>query len=192
MKRNNMALLDQEITYYDGSTSTNDGPLPEGKYYAHIIEVTKKFTDKVVNSRNDKGMTHICDLLEVTYKIAEGDYENRRVWSNAIWIFKDPKDDMHTPNPSGNQRYSVFLDRVNYPCKEVEVKDSNGKKKTVKELPIDVDNDHILGKPVLIEVKHRKYTNKDGEEKVAANEAGIHTWEEGSSVDVNDGDDLPF
>lgn len=185
-----MALLDQETTYYDGS-SMSSGPIPEGKYYAHIVEVTKKFTDKVVKSRDDQGATHLCDLLEVTYQIAEGEFESRKVWSNAIWIFKDPKDGVHTPNPGGNQRYSVFLERVDYPCKEVKVDDGNGGKKSVKELPIDVDNAHILGKPVLIEVKHRKYQNKDGEDKIAANEAGIYAWENGKEVQVDD-DDLPF
>ena len=167
-----MALLDQETTYYDGS-SMSSGPIPEGKYYAHIVEVTKKFTDKVVKSRDDQGATHLCDLLEVTYQIAEGEFESRNVWSNAIWIFKDPKDGVNGSVVSGN----IVI--------------GNGGKKSVKALPIDVDNAHILGKPVLIEVKHRKYQNKDGEDKIAANEAGIYAWENGKEVQVDD-DDLPF
>tara|TARA_R100000152_G_C6708067_1_gene136220 strand:+ start:9 stop:572 length:564 start_codon:yes stop_codon:yes gene_type:complete len=187
-----MGMLDQETTYYDGSTSTMDsGPVPEGKYQAYIVDAKKKFTDKVVNSRNDATVKHQCDLIEVTYEIANGDYAKRKVWSNAIWIFKDPKDGVHAPNPGGNQRYATFLEKVQYPCKEVKIEDSDGNEKLVKELPIEIDINEVIGKPVLIQVKHRTYTNKDGEEKIAANEAGIYDWPDGEVKDMGD-DDLPF
>lgn len=187
-----MSLLKQDVTYFDGSKG-NLETIPEGKYFAHIESINKKLIDKTVPSRSVQGATHLCDLLEIIYKIA-GDSESagRKVWSNAIWIFKDPEDGEHTPNPGGNYRYSQFLSTVDYPCKEVEVEDDKGEKRTVKELPIELDSSYVLGKPVIIEVKHRNYTNKEGEEKVAANESGIYPWPEGKSIEVDDNDDLPF
>jgi len=185
-----MGLLDGKKTYYDGSTSTMDKrPVPEGKYKAYITDAKKKFTDKTVNSRNDQGVKHQCDLLEFTYEIAEGEYAKRKIWSNAIWIFKEPEDGVHAPNPGGNQRYSSVLETIKYPCKDIEIEDSNGDKKKVKELPIDIDINEVIGKPVMIEVKHRTYTGGDGEEKTASNESGLFEWPNGK---IMEDDDLPF
>ena len=78
-----------------------------------------------------------------------------------------------------------------YPGKEAKIEDSDGNEKLVKELPIEIDINEVIGKPVLIQVKHRTYTNKDGEEKIAANEAGIYDWPNGEVKDMGD-DDLPF
>ena len=189
-----MSLLKQEVTYFDEKDKPQaKGPVPVGKYTAHIKSVNKKFVDRSVNSRADKGAKHLCDLLEVVYTIADdGDQQGRQVWSNAIWIFKNPNDDIHTANPGGNYRYSTFLEVVDYPLEDKEIKGEDGKKRTVKELPIEVDPSYVVGKPVMIEVKHRAYTSGDGEERIGYNEVGIFKWEDGSVVEVNDDEDLPF
>jgi len=190
-----MSLLNQEVTYFDEKDKPQSkGPVPIGKYFAHIQSIDKKFIDRSVPSRQDPKNKHLCDLLEVVYQIADdGDQKGRKVWSNAIWIFKNPNDGEHTPNPGGNYRYSQFLDVVDYPMEDKTVKDEDGKERMVKELPIEIDPSYVQGKPVIIQVKHRTYTGNDGEERTAYNEAGIFKWEGGDVVKPEvDDDDLPF
>ncbi len=191
-----MSLMNTASTYFVEDKSKSSGgftPIPEGKYYAHIHSVEKKRAKMVVDSRNEPGETHSADLLEVVYTIAEGDYKGRKVWSNAIWIFHNPtEEDSFVANPSGNYRYSKFLEVVNYPMNKVKVQGIDGEEKEVNELPLDLASDECVGKPCLITVKERTYTSKDGEKKVASNESEIHEWAEGKAQEMVADDDLPF
>ena len=190
-----MSLYQQETTYYrdNGSDSGERKTyelIPEGKYYAHVSDVEKKIEDKDINGRGDRdGQLHLADLINVTYKIAEGEFKDRLVWSNAIWLFKNPPNESYTANPEGNMRYSIFLEAVKYPLQMKEIEDSEGTMIKVKELPVELDTSQVVGMPVEIEVKHREY-EKDGETKKVANESRVSPWSEGKQIE-ND-DDLPF
>tara|TARA_R100000278_G_C5444156_1_gene154775 strand:+ start:87 stop:692 length:606 start_codon:yes stop_codon:yes gene_type:complete len=174
--------------------------LPEGKHMATIHELVKKREDMVVNSRDDKTVKHVADLLEATYVIHEENpqgFSGRRIWSSAIWVWKDAehikaigKDDEAVPNNGGNERYAKFLEIGGYDLDKqtIEVEDSEGnkQKRDVYSLPVDIDFDLCKGKFCLIDVKNRKYTDKNGVEKTAQNELGLYKWEGPKD------DDLPF
>lgn len=170
--------------------------IPEGKYYAHVDAIEKKIgkdgsEDYTIKGRGDKdGQQHLAYLLNVTYKIAEGDFKNRLVWSNAIWLFRQPPSAEYTANPEGNQRYNYFLEAVQYPVEMAEMEDAEGNPMKVRQLPVDYDSSKIVGMPVIITVKHRSY-KADGVEKVSANEAYIDSWNDGQQIQSDD-DDLPF
>ena len=194
-------------TFYDPNQRTADGGerkefelLPEGKHMATFFEVVRKRTDMEVNSRSVEGKKHVADLLEATYVIHEENpqgFGGRRIWSSAIWVWKDAKrinelglSDIAIPNDGGNERYAKFLNIAGYQLdkKIVEVEDSEGKKveREVYALPVDIDLDACKGKPVMIDVKNRKYKDSSGNEKTAQNELGLYEWSGPKD------DDLPF
>ena len=193
-------------TYYDPSqrSDNKDKPafelLPEGKHQASILLVTRKFQDKEINSRSKKGIKHIADLLEATYKIHEENPEGfagRRIWSNAIWVWKDTNhiktlgydSSTHQSNDGGNERYAKFLEIAGYTITKetVEVPDAEGKlqKREVVSLPIEIDLEECIGMTCIIDIKNRKYLDKEDKEKETQNECGLYKWQPKN-------DDLPF
>ena len=190
------------------SNGSSEGfePVPEGKYYASIVEVKRKFEDKLINSRDEQGIQHMADLLEVTYKIdgnKHPDFKNRRIWSNAIWVWKDKNHIktlghdtlMVTPNEGSNERYAKFLEVAGYELdkKIVEVEDSQGKtvKREAVTLPVDIDLEECQGKALIIQVKNYEYTNKSGEEVTGQKELGLYPVDQSYQAEIQD-DDLPF
>ena len=187
-----MSLLEVETTTYIPSKNGDKDKksfevIPEGKYKSHIHNLEYKKTDWTMTDQKTN-QQYLCDLVTLEYVIAEGEFTDRHVWSNPIWVFKNPQDGVHEPNPNGNYRYANFLEVIDYNLKKDE-------KTGALELPLELDTDEIVGKPVIITIAHRKYVDKEGVEKTSAQEKYLDAWKDGPTASMNDDDDdgdLPF
>ncbi len=206
-----MSILDMETTTFipsDKPAKTNE-IVAEGKYKAAIVKVEKKQQDKVIPSRTENGVNHVADMLQVEYVLSDdnANHAGRHVWSSPIWIWKDTPHIktlgldtlLHVPNTNNNFRYHKFLEVAGYDIEEkvVEVQDSNGKtvKRKAFTLPVELDLSIAEGSQCIIDVKHEKWTNKEGEERTTAKERGLYELEGAEKIDIksnDDDDDLPF
>jgi len=195
-----MSLTSIQTTTYTPSSASEKANkekeyalIKEGKHGATIQGIEYKKRDWTMTDKKTAEQ-YLCDMITVKYQISEGEFEGRFIWSNPVWVFKDPhaSDSTHVSNPKGNTRYSNLLEVVGYPFKET--KDKDGEISYL--LPLELDEEMLIDKPVLITVYHNKYVNKDGENKINAQEKYIDTWKnapvkETTSSDEDD-DDLPF
>ena len=149
--------------------------LPEGKYKAHITGLTVKEDIKVRNK-------HMADIYEPVYTIAQADQEGfvgREAYAKGIFRFKDAEG--CESNPSGNRNFKVFCDGLSVEC---ESEETDGKPRC--KLP-ELNEGMILGLPVIVEIVHDKWVNRDGEEVVSAKATNVFEWSQGKQKDV-----LPF
>ena len=209
-----MSMLQMETTTFipDDKPQRSNEPVQEGKYKAEVVKVTRKHSDKVIQSRNEDGVNHVADMLEVEYKITDDNASEarRHVWSSPIWIWKDTEHIksigldtlLHVPNQSNNVRYMKFLEVGGYEIEEsiVEQKDSKGnvQKRKAYTLPVEIDLDLAIGRQCFIEVKHQKWTDKEGNQRVTAKEMLLFPIDDqpvatntNGTVNPED-DDLPF
>ena len=110
-------------------------------------------------------------------------------YDNGYFIFTD------TSSASKNRRYFELLDKMNVKCEETSVE---GKK--VKKLVL-IEEDDVIGKPVLISVKRYEYITPDTkhlppdqqERRTIFKVASLEPWKDGESIDpVELEDDVPF
>jgi hypothetical protein len=200
-----------EYTYFDPDDTQEYVPLPRGKYSAHITNVELKRENLSINSRSNPGAKHLCDIYNVTYEIDpsisnltlrddEGNehpgsnFSGRKVLSKGFFLFKNPNGrEDHLPNPGGNARMHFLLKASGYPIDKAVIEDDTGNKKEVERLPVYLDGDKMVGKPVIINVVHEEWTDKEGEEKITPKESGVSEWKEGQAIELEtDTEDLPF
>ena len=168
--------------------------VPQGVYPAHAKTLNLKSRDKIVKSRNNPGSTHLADIYEIEYRIAD-EVADMKVndgkkiagtilRGNGIFVFKNPDGQKDCiPNPSGNWQYTNLLKVFGVKMKEKEVENGKGEMKTVKVLP-RLSEDKILNKPCMVTVKHREWNDN-----TYANVVRVDKWEEGKKLED---DDLPF
>tara|TARA_Y100000004_G_scaffold99908_1_gene111996 strand:- start:25104 stop:25685 length:582 start_codon:yes stop_codon:yes gene_type:complete len=193
--------MEQESTYFDPNDSGNKFVvLPKGKYQAYVVEFNLNKEDWLSQKTNQK-----ADIYEATYQLIDSDLEGktfrtdkgeeidgstffgREVKSKGIFLWKKPGNgDAFEPNPAGNKRVFKFLEAVGYPIKDKTVTNSKGQEIVVKEIPVDIDEKKVVGKPVTIDVMHEEY---DG--KIYAKELGVHKLE-GVEARKEEESDLPF
>ena len=110
-------------------------------------------------------------------------------YDNGYFIFTD------TSSASKNRRYFELLDKLNVKCDETSVE---GKK--VKKLVL-IEEDDVVGKPVLITVKRHEYVTSDTkhlphdqqERRSTFKVTNVNLWEDGTAIDpVELEDDVPF
>ena len=195
-------------------------PIEEGTYPAHI----KSLSTKEMNTRAGEAI-----IVNMEYKVAdEVSLSTQEVWKmdgykyqkdtdgnripvtngdgeqkvancthlkdkvfydNGYFIFTD------TSSASKNRRYFELLDRLNVKCDEANVE---GKK--VKKLVL-IEEDDVVGKPVLITVKRHEYVTSDTkhlpldqqERRSTFKVSNVNLWEDGTAIDpVELEDDVPF
>jgi hypothetical protein len=171
-------------------------PIPDNTYCAHVFEVQE---GKEVQTKTDK----LCDIYKVTLKI-DGDkhpeYNDRRIWAD-VWITKKIKisEGGSTPLESDNASFVNFLKSIDYPTDKVIVEENGGQieKILIPESNEEMDDDSVVGKPVVVKTKTDHWTSNNGEPMVSVKVAEWHPWIDGvvvaptvNSVDTDD--DLPF
>jgi len=195
-------------------------PIEEGTYPAHI----KSLSTKEMNTRAGEAI-----IVNMEYKVADEvssstqdvwkmdwykyqkDTDGNRIpvtngngeqkvtscahlrdkvfYDNGYFIFTD------TSSASKNRRYFELLDKLNVKCDEANVE---GKK--VKKLVL-IEEDDVVGKPVLITVKKHEYVTSDTkhlphdqqERRSTFKVSNVNLWEDGTAIDpVELEDDVPF
>ena len=160
-------------------------PIPDGKYFGHIVECNEPRTDV----KTKKGA--VCDILKLVFEI-DGDkhseFSSRKVWVD-IWITKEVKG--KTPDSAENLRFWKFLDAISYPLDEEEM-EIGGITKLVKLLPqgaTEILDSYIEGKPITITTYTDEWTGDDGKTRKTPKVKYFDKWKGGKTVEV---DDLPF
>jgi len=195
-------------------------PIEEGTYPAHI----KSLSTKEMNTRAGEAI-----IVNMEYKVADEvssvtqnvwkmdgykyqkDTDGNRIpvtngngeqkvascahlrdkvfYDNGYFIFTD------TSSASKNRRYFELLDKLNVKCEETNVE---GKK--VKKLVL-IEEDDVVGKPVLITVKRHEYVTSDTkhlphdqqERRSTFKVFNVKLWKDGTEIDpVELEDDVPF
>jgi len=195
-------------------------PIEEGTYPAHI----KSLSTKEMNTRAGEAI-----IVNMEYKVADEvssvtqnvwkmdgykyqkDTDGNRIpvtngngeqkvascahlrdkvfYDNGYFIFTD------TSSASKNRRYFELLDKLNVKCEETNVE---GKK--VKKLVL-IEEDDVVGKPVLITVKRHEYVTSDTkhlphdqqERRSTFKVFNVNLWKDGTEIDpVELEDDVPF
>lgn len=160
-------------------------PLPDGKYFTHIIEYGEPKED----IKTKKGA--VCDVLKLTLEIngeKHPEFGGRRIWSD-VWITKsvNGKD----PSSSDNTRFYKFLEAINYPLDQEEA-EVEGVTKTCTMLPQghkEIFSEHIEDKPIVVTTYTDHWQDKEGNDRTSAKVKYYEEWKGGKpAVD----DDLPF
>ena len=185
--------------YFDEQDKEWGGITPEGKYKAQIVEVDIKHDHESI-ARKDRTKKNVSNIYEVTYKIHSdnakesfkdnegtevqgGSLVDRTVKGRRVYKFKTPTTEQSNngfiANPGNNGGYFKFCTAVNAKIEEKEITIPAGQR-TVKILP-DLTKEDLLGKPVIITVKHRVWKGKDGKEIIIES-----TGKPGRSAEVYD------
>ena len=143
---------------------------------------------------------NISNIYEITYRIHSDNAKemfkdnegsevqgssliDRTVKGRRVYKFKTPTTEQSNkgfvPNPGNNGGYFKFCTAVNAKIEEKEITVPAGQR-TVKVLP-DLTEQDLLGKPVLITVKHRIWKDKEGKEIIIES-----TGKQGRSAEVYD------
>tara|TARA_R110001592_G_scaffold263805_1_gene529167 strand:+ start:258 stop:830 length:573 start_codon:yes stop_codon:yes gene_type:complete len=176
--------------------NTEFKPIDDGTYFAHVFEVQE---GREVQTKTDK----LCDIYKVTLKI-DGDkhpeYKERRIWAD-VWITKKVKvsEGGAIPPEKDNYKFHKFLESIDYPI-DKKIVEENGSKVETLLIPggnEEMDNDAVVGKPVLVKTKSGKWINDNGETMVSVDVSQWHPWIDGAvtapAVNIADeDDDLPF
>jgi hypothetical protein len=169
---------DSNESFYDPSKDENKyEPLKEGDYEAHIVGLELKENITVQGK-------FLADIFIPNFKVAGGDFKNRKVKSKGIFRFKTPDKDKYpnlSSNNGSNKSYMNFISTIGMQPESKEV-DGN----TVYSLPYVTAGD-IEGKACMIRVEHDNWTNRDGEPVVTPKVTNLFKWEGGE-----DEDGLPF
>jgi len=195
-------------------------PIEEGTYPAHIkslstkemntrageaiiVNMEYKVADEVSSSTQDvwkmDGYKYQKDTDGNRIPVTNGNGEQKVTscahlrdkvfYDNGYFIFTD------TSSASKNRRYFELLDKLNVKCDEANVE---GKK--VKKLVL-IEEDDVVGKPVLITVKKHEYVTSDTkhlphdqqERRSTFKVSNVNLWEDGTAIDpVELEDDVPF
>ena len=187
------------LDYFDEQEKEWGGITPEGQYKAQIVEVDIKHDHESI-ARKDKTKKNISNIYEVTYRLhadnaketfkdAEGSevqggaLVDRTVKGRRVYKFKTPTTEQSNrdfiANPGNNGGYFKFCTAVNAQIEEKEITVPAGQR-MVKVLP-DLTKEDLLGKPVLVTVKHRVWKGKDGKEIIIES-----TGKPGRSAEVYD------
>ena len=191
-------------------------PIEEGTYPAHITSLTTK----EMNTRAGEAI-----IVNMTYKVNEavekveqlvwemdgynyvkdssgnrvpvlnggdeqetiscGHLKDRIFYDNGFFIFTD------TSSASKNSRYFDLLETLDIKCE-----DDKGFKKLML-----IEEDDVVGKPVLINIKRKSYVTKETrdmpvdqqEKRFTFKVATLDKWEDGEVMSVEElDDDVPF
>jgi len=174
----------------DGATTTKKEfeVLPEGKYFCHIVD----YMEPVINLTKKNG--DLCNILKLVLTIDANkhpQYADRKIWAD-VWVTLEKNGKQ--PSSSDNQGFGKFLDAIHYPCDKTQV-EINGVTKEVNILPFgvdEIDEDHIVGKPLLATTYISNWTGKDGSAKQTAKVRFFDSWDNGEPLEQEEDDDLPF
>ena len=184
-------IMASDEAYYDPS---QDIPMliPEGKYKANALELSKR----EVKVRNQ----FLADVYDIMFEVSEdnkgesvesdgkevdkGSFSGRKLKSKGFFRFKkpDPSNADHAgleENSRSNKSYLELLDSFQIKTEA----DNEG-----KFLLPNINESDISGMPVIIDVVHESWTNKQGEEKVSAKAQSIFIWEGAERKE----EELPF
>jgi len=173
-----------DLTKKQSNNKAEFEPLPDNVYYGHVTD----YQDPITDLKTKYGVVDILKL-EVTIKDDKNGFDGRKVWPSVFITKEDDKGD--DPEPSANLKLYHFLEAVKYPIERVEQTIGDVKKECIV-LPTshdEIDSDHIVGKPIKVTTKTRKW-EYEGEEKSAPDVKYWDIWREGIPI-IIDGS-LPF
>lgn len=147
--------------------------LPAGTYQTRVLEVE--------STVNDKG-----PIWSITLEILDGDHKDRRVWDKMFWTKK------------AAPRVFSFLKAVlsDNDAANPDAKMAQADKALAGEMDID-DTSIILGKRVQVEVKHKEWTDRDGNARTGVNvlwDGYTPHWQadQAPAAKAADFDNIPF
>ena len=190
-------------------------PTEEGTYPAHITSLTTKEVhtragEAIVVNMTYKVAPEVADYKQYLWEMdgykykkdSQGDkipimngsgqseiscehLKDRTLYDNGFWVFTD------TSSASKNQRYFELLENLGIECKD---------DKGIKKLML-VEEDDVIGKPVLVNLKRQEYVTKETKDLPVDQQEKRSTFKVGSIEPWNDGevlsseeldDDVPF
>tara|TARA_Y100000593_G_C4268012_1_gene315835 strand:+ start:371 stop:991 length:621 start_codon:yes stop_codon:yes gene_type:complete len=190
-------------------------PTEEGTYPAHITslstkEVNTRAGEAIVVNMTYKVAPEVVDYKQKLWEMDGYNYKkdsqgnkipvmngsgqsevscehlkDRTLYDNGFWVFTD------TSSASKNQRYFELLENLGIECKD---------DKGIKKLML-VEEDDVVGKPVLVNLKRQEYVTKetkdlpvDQQEKRSTFKVGsIQPWDDGEVLTLEElDDDVPF
>ena len=151
-------------------------PMWEMDGFKYVLDEDK---NKIpVMNGNGKQMQESCDHLL-----------GRTFYDNGWFVFTTSQ------SSSKNERYFSLLDRLGVKCKEQQIE---GKK--VKKLVL-LEDDDVIGKPVLVDVKRQSYITKETRDLPPAEQerrtifrvTNLNVWHEGKAISADELlEDVPF
>ena len=180
---NNMDIFGDtkgEATYDPSLDENKFVVVPEGDYeaHAHSLELKENVT---VRGK------FLSDIFVPVFKIASGEFKNRKVKSKGFFRFKNPDKEKFpnlSDNSGSNKGYMSLEQSLG-----VETSSEEKDGKTIFKLPF-LEQSHIEGKPVIIRIEHDSWTNNNGEDVITPKATSVYKWESGKAV-VDDSN-LPF
>lgn len=160
-------------------------PLEEGQYKANIDELQVPREDLFIEKTNC-----LVDILKMRLSISKENNpqldRDRKIFAD---IFITKERDSKPPTEKDNIPFHAFLTSIDYPVGKTEVENQVVIPGGISE----IDDDVLIGKPVLVKVGHRQYTSNDGEKVTTEKVVYWDKWIGGTQIiaTAND-DDLPF
>ena len=192
-------------------------PIEEGQYPAHITSLSSKELntragEAIVVNMTYKLAPEVVDCKQLLWEMDEYEYKkdssgdkipvmhetngkqkyakcehlkDRTMYDNGFWVFTD------TSSASKNSRYFDMLESL-----DIECEDDQGFKKLML-----VEEDDVIGKPVLVNVKRQSYVTKETrdmpvdqqEKRFTFKVATIDKWDDGEVLSIEElDDDVPF
>ena len=190
-------------------------PIEEGSYPAHITSLTTKELntragEAIVVNMTYKVAPEVLDIKQLLWEMDGYDYlkdssgdkipvmnkgkqvsmpcehmKDRTMYDNGFWVFTD------TSSASKNERYFAMLETLNIECE-----DKDGFKKLML-----VEEDDVIGKPVMINVKKQQYVTKETrdlpaheqEKRTTHKVITLSPWPDGEVLTAEElDDDVPF
>ena len=185
------SLLGNSEAYYDPSA---DAPsmVPEGMYKAYAktlkereVIVRNKFVADVFDLEFELAEDNSGDTVEFKGNhIEKGKFSGKTVKSKGFFRFKKP--DPNNPNHKGKEENSGSNKSYMELLHSFAVKTEEDKEGRYF-LP-HINESDVVGMPVIIEVKHESWTDREGEPRVTPKAFSIFTWEDG----VRKEEEVPF
>lgn len=190
-------------------------PIEEGQYPAHITSLSSKELntragEAIVVNMTYKIAPEVADSKQLLWEMDEYEYKkdnsgnkipvmqngkqkyakcehliDRKMYDDGFWIFTD------TSSASKNSRYFDLLETLDIKCE-----DDKGFKKLML-----IEEDDVVGKPVLINIKRKSYVTKETrdmpvdqqEKRFTFKVATLDKWEDGEVMSIEElDDDVPF
>ncbi len=190
-------------------------PIEEGQYPAHITSLSSKELntragEAIVVNMTYKIAPEVADSKQLLWEMDEYEYKkdnsgnkipvmqngkqkyakcehliDRKMYDDGFWIFTD------TSSASKNSRYFDLLETLDIKCE-----DDKGFKKLML-----IEEDDVVGKPVLINIKRKSYVTKETrdmpvdqqEKRFTFKVATLNKWEDGEVMSIEElDDDVPF
>jgi|TARA_R100001530_G_scaffold47053_1_gene35370 hypothetical protein len=193
----------EEGTYpaHIASLATKDINTRAGQ--AIVVNMTYKVADEVADQTQPMwemdGFKYVLDEDKNKIPVMNGSGKQmeescdhllgRTFYDNGWFVFTTSQ------SSSKNERYFSLLDRLGVKCKEQQIE---GKK--VKKLVL-LEDDDVIGKPVLVDVKRQSYITKETRDLPPAEQerrtifrvTNLNVWHEGKAISADELlEDVPF